>query len=380
MLAIVVWFVYSRATTCCEALKVHLGCPSVGNPFGACIGFETCGDLKYYGITLRELPEELPFFDPVADCNAFPRPTLLGRLSAVMCVVLILLPVNSVLQALFVMSNSTPVPSNWYPLPSPESKFSKRLLGPVGSLVVHVMLSLGYAIFVNFSYFNKVMVMIIVGTISSMLNINKLIITAFRRMLEVVRKVKRVGLLAGMALYSLIGANRMLESIDRQTAHMEYIAELSVMPSIDGAVEKFTYILLFGWWGMLLWSLLAFQAFLRSAIGHSAMDDILLEWVTTVVMEHFGLASLRLIAFKLVSIWIGVKLMNSINKDKGIEVWYEEHVGKTFHHLERLITASKREQEEDEEGDAVDVEEEDGNGEEAMGDDAHSGDTADINI
>lgn len=158
---------------------------------------------------------------------------------------------------------------------------------------------------------------------------------------------------------------------------MEYIAQMNVMPSIDGRFEKFTYALLLGFWGMLLWHLLAFQAFLRSVIGRSAMDDILLEWVYGLVMEHFGLASLRLMAFKSMSIWIGVKLLRSLDKQKGIEDWYEEHVFNVFELVEKMIFTSNRGQEQDE---VEELEEGEDGGEEMMGEDADSGNAADITV
>ncbi|KAK3243953.1 hypothetical protein CYMTET_46419 [Cymbomonas tetramitiformis] len=354
MLSVVLWFTYSRAMSCCQIQKGHLGCPSAGDAFAPCIGFKTCGDLNDYGVDLGWLPEELPHFVPETDCDAFPRPTWLGRLQAVICIVLVLLPANAVLQAMFVMSNSTPVPSHWHPLPSKHSKSSKRLLGPVGSVVVHSVSTVLYALFVDLSYFNKAMALIIVGTFTAVFNLQKKALPVLRAIRSAVQKLQKLAMLPILAVFSIAGSRALVERQTKKLERLEYLAQLNVMPSIDGTAETFTYLFLFSFWGMLLWTLLAFQAFLRSVLGREGTDQILLSWVINLAMEHFGLASLRLIAFKLVSTWIGAKLSNAFANDEGIGVWYEQHVSKVFSRFESLIDANKtpEDEEEDEDRDA----------------------------
>jgi len=100
MLSFAIGFYFSKAYNCCEERKMYLGC-SVDGRFSECMGYATCMDLNLAG---RDVPEELE--DSSFLCLAFPQDTLMSRLIVVLIMVACLVPVQSLLAALF----QSPIP------------------------------------------------------------------------------------------------------------------------------------------------------------------------------------------------------------------------------------------------------------------------------
>ncbi|KAK3262003.1 hypothetical protein CYMTET_29121, partial [Cymbomonas tetramitiformis] len=349
MLAMVIWFTYTRSLECCEQLKGKLGCPDAGMHTEACVGFPTCSALHFIGEAVELLPEELDMYP--RKCDAFPEPTLMGRLYSVACIVLALLPLNATLQALFVMSNSTDVPSHWRVIPKMVSRDSgKFAMSQIAVMMLHAVFTLAYALFENFEYFNKALALMIVGTINSLVNLNKRAVAFYRRIyLFLQRLYLGVGQLSAPCM-----GRATQENMDRASR----LALLTVVPQVDGQVERLTYTLVFLFWGMLVWMLLVFQVSLREVIGVEATNAILTEWGYGLLMEHTGFACLRLIAFKAASICIGERFVGLLFiRDRNcIEEWYEAALLKKLRDIQKLVDETRNTDEhENEEGDAEDV-------------------------
>jgi hypothetical protein len=94
MLSLSLAFYFSKSLRCCQQLTTHLACETAalsGDMRIDCMGYETCMDLKAAD-TWRVLPEELtqqPFV-----CDAFPRSTLLGRITVILVIAAVLTPVQ----------------------------------------------------------------------------------------------------------------------------------------------------------------------------------------------------------------------------------------------------------------------------------------------
>jgi hypothetical protein len=87
MFTMCVAFYYSKSVRCCEALVAHYACEETGltGDMGIdCMGVETCQDLM-------ALPQEpsSPFV-----CDAFPQNTLAGRVTVILAISMVLVPVQ----------------------------------------------------------------------------------------------------------------------------------------------------------------------------------------------------------------------------------------------------------------------------------------------
>ncbi|KAK3277768.1 hypothetical protein CYMTET_14247 [Cymbomonas tetramitiformis] len=336
MLSIVVWFTYSRSTECCRQHKAHVGCPvTEGDPYGPCLGFPSCGALKE--VPSLMLPDELPIF---SECHAFPEKTLLGRVGAVFVIVMILLPINAILNALFIISSSTPVPNHWQPLPRKQrQKDWKGVIQQFAVTAVHAVATMVYALFVEMQYFNKAMALMIMGLAVAVLNTNAKVAQLLRSIYKTARKTKNAAL-------QFMGCwDWKADEAEDQLASMYVV--------VDSVVEKLGYALIFLFWILLVWVLITFMATLRDIIGEDAADAILHEWLWGLIIENFGIAMPRLVFFKVASNYLGRKLTAILTRggatQKELDQWYEQRLLKYYIQLD---PTSLPDDDEEEEGDA----------------------------
>jgi hypothetical protein len=92
MLSMAVAFYFSKSVKCCEALVVHYTCAQTFLTEAMaidCMGYETCQELH---MAESSMPEELlsaPFV-----CDAFPQNTLFGRITVILAIAVVLVPVQ----------------------------------------------------------------------------------------------------------------------------------------------------------------------------------------------------------------------------------------------------------------------------------------------
>eukprot|EP00854_Cymbomonas_tetramitiformis_P006122 gene6122-7345_t len=118
MLTVTLALYFSKAATCCIALKQHLGCPEPVTESSECFGYTTC----------IELLEDERHDEARADfvCEAFPQEDLQGKLWATVIMIGITLPVNMLLKAMFTAGGLARVPKNW--TPGMNKKIHKEVL------------------------------------------------------------------------------------------------------------------------------------------------------------------------------------------------------------------------------------------------------------
>ncbi|KAK3240612.1 hypothetical protein CYMTET_49560, partial [Cymbomonas tetramitiformis] len=314
MLSVVTWFEYSRAITCCEELKEHLGCEPASDSAAACIGFATCGALYDAAADMAPLPQELGTWAP-SQCLAFPQNTLIGKMYATALVVAILLPVNATLQALFKVTTTTPVLSFWSSSPRSKKK-SSALLGPLGSMLLHATMTMLYALLDNFERFTKAMALIIAGVAMLLLKPADKIVSVIFAVASTMRLIKR------RLVKAIITGDRQR----RQQEHADHLAQLIVAPFVNGHIETFTYGFILIFWGTLMWILLAFLTVLRGTMGREWEQELLVGWAMGLLMEHFGLVSLRLVGFKMLAVFFVGKVHAQLSNHLEIANWYESKV------------------------------------------------------
>ncbi|KAK3263732.1 hypothetical protein CYMTET_27482 [Cymbomonas tetramitiformis] len=325
MLTLVICFSYSRATICCMERKEYLCCPDASNPESVCVGFDSCGVLSDSGFGDQMLPEEMKGGD-IDQCDAFPRSTLIGRLYATMVIVVVLLPVNTILQSLFMMSTNTPIPGFWRPVPVTGKKTSK-MFGPMTAILVKSVVTYAAAMFNNFERFNKAMAMIIVAALTTLFNPNQKTQRAFRMMMESFKKIR------ARAYRSVFGTALRLPSRSSRSSrgsmkdHYSWgTAEVYVVPAINGEFEKLGYLFLFLFWFTLLWLLLTTLTLIRNSMGKHAERVLLTRWIMTVVTENFGMTAVQLIFFKIFGVFVVDKVKSALLTNFELETWYEDVV------------------------------------------------------
>ncbi|KAK3240589.1 hypothetical protein CYMTET_49574 [Cymbomonas tetramitiformis] len=340
LLALALFFSYTKAVNCCIDAKDHLGCPDSGDVFGACLGFSTCPMVFVSGKNgLR--PAELPAWD-WEHCDAFPTDDLFGRLLVVVIMVMTLLPINAFFQALFTLTTSMPVPLCWRSQPTRDKQTSKRL-GPLASTALHIVATLLYAFLETFSRFNKAVALLIVSLVTLIVSPVQHISQAFRRL------YKRFKVFTRWSDFTRIQH----DSKDTMRAQMLETIQQYVAPAVDGSVEVMGYLLLVSFWGCLTWVLAAQGAILRKTMAEDAQVKVIELWVIAAISENFGVAAVHLMGMKLGAVWIGSRFQAALDGQFRIATWYEEYVVKTF---EQELRNNDDGDEEEYEGDAADAE------------------------
>ncbi|KAK3237604.1 hypothetical protein CYMTET_52335 [Cymbomonas tetramitiformis] len=315
MLLIAVGMYYSKALSCCSGLKDFVGCPDSSNE-EPCIGFATCGRLADEGAEL--LPVEISATDYV--CHAFPQSTLTGRMYATVSIVAIVLPLHVLISAVFSISSNPSIPRHLM-VPRKGVKV-ERMFGPFMGTVVHAVLTLCYAIWVNFNKFNKTMALIFVGVINTVFKPVQVLLAACTKSLR--------------AWHAIRGRMIRLHQVGRMQLEVEREREraLFISPS-SGNGMRLAYALVWCVWGTVAWVLIAKLKTLREAMGNTTDKTVLVAWGMALVWELFGQQGAYLILLKVTSTFIMSKLqwlaytLPHAEASK-LTFWYEQYVYKRF--------------------------------------------------
>ncbi|KAK3233592.1 hypothetical protein CYMTET_56131 [Cymbomonas tetramitiformis] len=342
MLAIAVWFYFSKSLTCCKQLKEFAGCPDASDRYGSCLGYATCGVLVDMEATGAQMPRELQVWE--YSCDAFPQSTLTGRLYAVLVIVVMLMPINAVLQSLFVISSSREMPAHWQ-IPK-SGKKANRLYGAMGTIVVHAVINFMFALLVDFRKLNKTLALILVGFLSLVLKPAAVILAAFAFVVALWKRLYKV-LVPSKDRSKLAPSPTDFSSVETAAT----LVSMYLVPVVNGLLEKMAYVIVLLFWMVMTWVLVTFSTVIRETMGDSAEQTLLEAWGMSLLMENFGKAGVRQVGFKLGAAWIVTKV-NGIFEDKlDLQTWFEMHVMRKLRDSGRSMG---EDEEEEEEGEGMD--------------------------
>ncbi|KAK3282179.1 hypothetical protein CYMTET_10071, partial [Cymbomonas tetramitiformis] len=312
-------FYYSRARGCCLMLQEFLSCPldmAAGDDTAACVGTTSCIAL-YNSWDSDLLPVELMQDSSSYTCNAFPAPTWIGRLEAVMTMVACLLPINALLSSLFGMSNASKMATYWRPAPHKQRFKMKQTL----SWVIPVMQAIGFALYgmlINVQLLNKALAMLLLLTINVTGN-------PVSRIKDTISWVHAM-LTKGKKAYF------QTTSIKRSDTRLEGNGPKTLTSLRSGYVELWTswlaFFLVGMMWAMGIWVLLTYGMLIRRMMGVEEETTMLATFGYGLLMEQFGLEAAKLVVLRVIVAKAINYLTALVNSHAPMQHWYEHKVNK----------------------------------------------------
>jgi len=342
MLSFAIGFYFSKATNCCEERKIYLGC-SMDGRFSACMGYATCMDLNTAG---RDLPEELTGDSFV--CLAFPQDVLMHRLVIVLIMVACLVPVQSLLGALFQSPIKVP---KYFSLATvtKESLVKKANKRGLNGCLQGCAFAL-YGLFFNISKLNKAVATMVVALV------NMLCLPAARFKLAVKKMSKKIAGVPQKCIDKMMGP----EWVAKKAIERERLACTVFTPFryLDNGYVK--YMVLGSLWVMATWILLTYGMLIRAMQGPDAEKQLIGAWGLALVIELFGKEGVKLLVLR--------NLVNEVQNffqklftdgEKSMQQWLDHDVSRYVQTRDNLVDYNSDDDDDDDMEENDDLEQND---------------------
>eukprot|EP00854_Cymbomonas_tetramitiformis_P007592 gene7592-9040_t len=348
MLLFCMAFYYSRALGCCLLLQEHLGCPletAASTDTAACLGATSCAELHTISHS-HLLPMELMRQMTSFSCNAFPSPSWIGRLEAVMVMVVCLLPVNVLLSALFGTSNASNMSLHWRPAPRKQRYRPKQAFAWLTPAIQAIGFAV-YGLLLNAQILNKALAMLLV------LSIN-LVANPARRIKDTISSINDI-----MLRTRTVYLRRVLGRSFKEASPGRVVNGRSLSTFVSSFVELWTswlaYCLVGVLWGLCTWVLLTYGMLIRRMMGEEAEAAMLETFGFGLLMEQFGVEAGRLVVLRVFVAKVVNFISTMLDHQAPMQHWYEI---KVHEHLTKELSKHGIDDDEfDEENiDAIDVE------------------------
>ncbi|KAK3236475.1 hypothetical protein CYMTET_53388, partial [Cymbomonas tetramitiformis] len=317
MLVMTVWLYYSKSLTCCTNLRTVLSCPEATDVTQPCLGFGFCVDLRDAGALLPAEVRVRRF-----TCDAFPQNTLTGRFYSMMLIICILSPVTMILSQLYMIAAGTKVPGHWCyrRTRKVEAVFGPKLLAFAQTAAVAA-----YAIFFNMRKFNKFLAVMFVSIIACLFSSHHI-----QRFLRACLHVLHQANLAMAHSYRLLRRNMLDTRYEMEekalTKEEEIIMKVHLVSPLEKSLQRVAYVLLFGMWIIIAWSLFTYSVLIREIMGPETEADVVMQWAITLAVEVFGAQTLQLIALRVCVDAAMMKLERLIVGLNPALLWYEKYI------------------------------------------------------
>ncbi|KAK3233866.1 hypothetical protein CYMTET_55841 [Cymbomonas tetramitiformis] len=325
MLGVCVIFYYFRAVGCCVELKTYVDCPSPTRD-SSCLGYSSCQVLMKAEGTQR-LPTEL-LTSEFWPCTAFPQSTLLGNIFAAVVMNLVLIPVNLVLITLFSLSGA--VAKRPGHLKMDIKQAGDKLIGAAMTAALANAVLVVYAMYfeVNASARGLAMLILAVFVIITrpVHNIARAISACKKAAASVIRPISYC-LRYLKAYITQLYQYLLRTDPDRMWKDPIVKYEVQFRGSIGGIVDALAYSYLCIFWALTVWVLLTFAMLIREMLGADEEKRVLVAWVTTILLEQFGLQGLRIaVARYAFNVLLGEFQKWLIGSRYALFIWHERYI------------------------------------------------------
>eukprot|EP00854_Cymbomonas_tetramitiformis_P032380 gene32380-41045_t len=82
------------------------------------------------------------------------------------------------------------------------------------------------------------------------------------------------------------------------TKEEEIIMKVHLVSPLEKSLQRVAYVLLFGMWIIIAWSLFTYSVLIREIMGPETEADVVMQWAITLAVEVFGAQTLQLIALR----------------------------------------------------------------------------------
>ncbi|KAK3287781.1 hypothetical protein CYMTET_4735 [Cymbomonas tetramitiformis] len=335
MLTVTLALYFSKAATCCIALKQHLGCPEPVTESSECFGYTTC----------IELLEDERHDEARADfvCEAFPQEDLQGKLWATVHHDRHHAPREHALEACSRREETTPVPKNW--TPGMNRKILESASGPGGEHAgamrsgpqrhLENLLFLIFVVFLNPRLISRALARYLVMLAHSVEGLVEYLVWMVERVqrtwhtfCEAIRFLYRLKV-KGDSIANMVSEAEVKEVLaaDRKAAEDAALATFSRARSeLDSTYIQFCYFLLAVFWAASVWIMIAYAVLIRLMLGSDAETKVLVQWITALLLDNLGVQVVQAVTIK---IWVQKlleRMQNYAKDEAGVIGWYERYI------------------------------------------------------
>ncbi|KAK3259884.1 hypothetical protein CYMTET_31138 [Cymbomonas tetramitiformis] len=320
LLAVSVVIGYTRELNCCVALKEDLGCPPPIQAGSGCLGLDddvTLQEAERSGLLPRELQAE------AFVCTAFPTKTFADMLYTIGLMTLAIMPITSLLSALYTLGQAAVSPDHWRFTPDKPS----RRLKLTGALQYAVQFAaaiayLSYAMTMNLSMLSKAVAMLAIVLLSDLLKPVRRIKMGLKGLGRLVKRCTAALQWSSLMLqWYLFGVEPTFE--DDATEEMcRYVVGLST----EVTSHLTAHMILMTYWGSLVWVLLTYGKLLRQLSGDEGEDQVMRRFLMGWLAEQFGLEALKQMLVKGVVINLAQRVLLLVTQQSHLEQWHEGRV------------------------------------------------------
>ncbi|KAK3268152.1 hypothetical protein CYMTET_23331 [Cymbomonas tetramitiformis] len=179
-----------------------------------------------------------------------------------------------------------------------------------------------YALFLNFQKFNKALAVACVGLVAAVVQ-RPQVKAMIRSVLWVLRQCYLSVVFWCRWLRSAILGQ---EPSELRTEREKLLADVHLVSPLETHLQKVAYFLILGSWFIIAWSLFTYAMLIRKMMGPAEENEMIVVWITTLVVEMFGAETLKLIAIKL----LVEELIKRVEEFfTGVDIswlWFEEYI------------------------------------------------------
>ncbi|KAK3254169.1 hypothetical protein CYMTET_36611 [Cymbomonas tetramitiformis] len=106
----------------------------------------------------------------------------------------------------------------------------------------------------------------------------------------------------------------------------QLLADIHLVSPLEAQLQKVAYFLLLVSWIIITWVLLTYSMLIREMMGTEAETELIGVWATTLVVEMFGVETLKLIGIRLVVDEVMRRVEEAFTGVDWVQKWYERHI------------------------------------------------------
>ncbi|KAK3282953.1 hypothetical protein CYMTET_9333 [Cymbomonas tetramitiformis] len=346
-LLVVLAFFYSKVSSCCMEFRVAVGCS--GDLAEPCWDHTGCSTLMesepFYCDTDLSCPRHPELLPDGYTCDHFPQNNIQDQCWAALLAILIIIPTKIGFALLFITGGTYHVPKHWTTGIGMAGEYlSKSVIRRWASQAVPL-----YILIMNY------------------LNIGHLLAPYFRWILFYVQStyalvtwayiMLRVGFRRACWLGWYFNQTRVLKRdpaavfadlhmqdvLHEQALLKEVQADMMYSPpeEIDSVAQQVCYMLLFLFWGIIIFVLLVYSTAIRELMGKNAEEHIIKVWILSLLLDN---AAMQILKNGLLKLWLQMFAKRSKgSEEEQLMRWFEKY---TARKLPAMYTSGEYEEDE----------------------------------
>ncbi|KAK3241648.1 hypothetical protein CYMTET_48606 [Cymbomonas tetramitiformis] len=318
-----VWFYYTHAVNCCRTRRAFLSCPDSSDVAAPCLGHDFCGALED-ALNDSHLPAELRGFE--YECTEFPQTTLAGRAWAILIMMMILVPVNSLLIYCFSSSTTNAVPENWGAYMNQVPSRWKLRTHTVGAMLlssVHALFLSLYVLFFDSKKLNKALATYLLLSVQVVTSLNS--VQRVGNGLQLVFDTS-VALPISAAYQACLVLWGLAQTSPKGQKGPKDDKQVTLSSAMERPLQVLGLGVIVGSWGVISVALLTYFTLIREVSGAGTEMAMVTLWVTTIVVDSFGKDSANAMLLGAFVTTFTRRLERFLVGDGSENEWYEKYV------------------------------------------------------